>query len=288
MPSGGHKGGWWPTPRDIYRSRWKRFYKRTYRWRSALNHPDNPPPYRQAGQPHDFVPSPMKLQVQIRPTGGLPPWARRGTWGTYLRNSSRYMSPAQFAQDVTGRDYVMRCLDRGSHGGGDTGYGRIEAGISAQNRQHPQAQAQETAAMPEHIRRVLEESAGTVTGGHEFVKTLKDTYDDNDKFYVKRLAELTEEFELVWETRDGRRRRADGDHGIFPYVDEKASLVDDLRLDTILKLRHRTKRRRMPKWIEIQYVTKKWHQQYMRRRHMLKDEAAARHGIVRQAMQQNE
>lgn len=52
----------------------------------------------------------------------------------------------------------------------------------------------------------------------------------------------------------------------FPFIDESASLVDDLHLRDILKLGHRTNSRRLPRWKEIQYEHKKGHRSFLRRR----------------------
>merc|ERR1711953_612786 len=100
----------------------------------------------------------------------------------------------------------------------------------------------------------------------------------------RRLYELCEEKELVWAGGqiDPNRERQDELHsrGHFPRVDEAASPMDDLMLKDILLLRHKTNRRRHPKWIEISYTYKKWHQQYLRRGHMLQDEVKARLSIM--------
>jgi len=108
-----------------------------------------------------------------------------------------------------------------------------------------------------------------------------------ETFAVRRLYELCEEKELVWDRgqqdpHKDRRAEEEQAHGRFPRVDEQASLVDDLQLKDILKLRHKTNRRRHPKWIEITYQYKKWHQQYLRRKAMLEDEVKARMGVIKQ------
>merc|ERR1712129_206794 len=74
------------------------------------------------------------------------------------------------------------------------------------------------------------------------------------------------------------------DRGRFPYVDEKASLIDELNLREILKLRHRTKSRHHPKRKEVRYCFKKWQQQYLRRRHMRKEELKERMGVLKTSL----
>ncbi|CAE7436053.1 unnamed protein product, partial [Symbiodinium necroappetens] len=64
---------------------------------------------------------------------------------------------------------------------------------------------------------------------------------------------------------------------------EKAGLLDELELAEILRLRHKTNSRRLPKWKEIQFWFKKWHRVYLRRRAVKIAEAKARMGVLKQA-----
>merc|ERR1712217_788698 len=97
-----------------------------------------------------------------------------------------------------------------------------------------------------------------------------------DTFPVRRLRELVEEWELVWENGQNnpraaaRRKKASPedegvDRGRFPYIDEQAGLLDELSLNEILRLNYKTKSRHHPKWKEIRYEMKRGHKQYLRR-----------------------
>ncbi|OLP83337.1 hypothetical protein AK812_SmicGene35908 [Symbiodinium microadriaticum] len=72
---------------------------------------------------------------------------------------------------------------------------------------------------------------------------------------------------------------------IFPTSTwEKAGLLDELELAEILRLRHKTNSRRLPKWKEIQFWFKKWHRVYLRRRAVKIAEAKARMGVLKQVI----
>lgn len=269
--------------------------------------PDNSPPHPQpkwgfdqsAEQVFpDGVPSPWVLQYSLANFGGeLPPDARKFSQKAYIWNVKKYMQPAFIAtRNPIGQDLILRCLDAGRKGGADTGYGRAEVG----------ATFDETA--PTYLRDIFEDEAKG-DEAIDFLANLKATqavgsgmkatnYDTSgsstDLFHNRKLFHLLEEKELVWnggqqDVRKMARRGLDGgenskERGHFPYVDEQASLIDDLQLREILRLRHRMNRRRHFKWIEISFQYKKWHRQYLRRRAMMLDEVKARMGVLRQTL----
>jgi len=312
MPRGGHFALWRPNPQaDIYRSRWKRFYKRSYRPRTPMNLPDSSPPHlqpkwgRDANAPHIFpdgIPSPWAMQYSVSNfQNGLPPDAKRFSQKAYEWNSQRFLNPARICRNTIGQDHILRCLDPGRKNGADTGYGRAEVG----------ATWDETG--PTHLRNIFEAEAQRSGNGEEdrldFLRTLKETqpigrganaanYEatkSTDLFHSRRLFMLLEEQEIVWtggqlDLRKMARKGAGGnedstkERGHFPYVDEQASLIDDLQLREILRLRHRINRRRHFKWMEIAYQYKRWHQQYLRRRAVMLDEVKARMGVLRQTL----
>jgi len=110
-------------------------------------------------------------------------------------------------------------------------------------------------------------------------------------FKVRRLMNLLEEQEIVWSSgrrlqtrRAARSRSADDPRGNFPYIDEKAGLLDELDLAEILRVNYKTNSRRLPKWKEIQFWFKKWHRVYLRRRAVKIEEAKARVGVVKQVI----
>lgn len=301
---------WKPTPKDIYKSRWKRFYKRCYRLRSPFNMPDRPPPHEQGNHYTDGVPSPWKLNYSLQNFAErVPPDGMRLAQLTYAENHQRFMAPARACKAPLFQDAVLRCLDAGRRGGGDSGYGRaeVEQWAAEESEAGP---AKTPELVPRHVYVALQAAAarGEAAGGppqrsfalsgEGFLASLR-SETRSDVFPVRRLYALCEEKELVWEggQPDPSRRQkrlstdpeggaAKVDRGRFPYVDEQASLIDELGLREILRLRHRTNSRRHPKWLELRYWYKKWHRQYLRRRQMLKDEVKERMGILKQALPQ--
>lgn len=279
MPRGGHMGLWKPTPKDIYKSRWKRFYKRCYRLRTPGNNVDRPGPHDQSNFVPDGVPSAWKLNYSLQNfTGKKPPDSRRAGFATYRFNIDKYLLPAKLCREGSVADIVHRCLDGGRHGSWHTGLGRLEAtwgrGEFADKRLDEELQ------IPMHIYNQVKKQESDDT-------SQKDS-DVLDMFPVRRLYQLCDEKEIIWDGGLNDPRKYDtaegGPRGRFPYVDDHAGLLDELSLSEILRVSHRTNSRRHPKWKEIQYWFKRWHRMYLRRRHMLKDEVKARMGIMKQAV----
>lgn len=289
MPSGGHRGAWFPQPKDIFKSRWKSFYKRCYRWRSKqLNAADSERPHNQSNDyMKDALAAPWSWQYSsdnFKTDGKVddrPPDSRRTAWKMYQTFSKDYLRPlarcgVQESTGIEGReaqDVIARSLDAGRQGRCDSGLGRAEV-----------APAIQTA--PEHLYNVLLSEYNKSQDEHEeFWKSLA-VNKKHDHFYVRRLRQLCEEYEIVWEKGQADDAAEDNEspRGRFPYIDEQASLVDELSLKSILRLRHKTKRRRSPAWIEAVYQMKRGHKQYLRRREIVKEEVNARQGVVKQAL----
>lgn len=318
MPRGGHFGLWKPVAKDIFRSRWKRFYKRCYRDRATKgNTPDRPGPHLQPNQTPDGVPEPWRLLYSLNNfEAQRPPPDARGI--TLVRETQRiFMQPAMRCVLSSERHAILRALDGGRNGGPESGFGRMETSPWPQNPDH----------VPQHILNVLKANAVGKQQSRAKDGSSRDEDDDDDQteaeqvnqveeqdqvddppdfyaylvgkqdpaalkrahgtFPVRRVQELMEEYTLVW---DGGLKKPrdlaldDGERGHFPFVDEQASLISEMALRDILKVSHRTKSRRHPKWQEIQYEFKRGHQTYLRRRQMLLDEAKSRMGVVRQAL----
>lgn len=191
---------------------------------------------------------------------------------------------------TVGSDYILRILDsagrRVKHRG-HSGVGHPSAGYGGTGLLEDVAPRHLRTAVDKYVTKSSDEKEHD--SGEDFqeqiirsVSQWKGTY----PFIVRRLMALCHQYEMVWYERPPRRRSAGGAHadqgpdrGEFPYVDEQASLLDDQRLDAILRTRHRLNRRRHPKWIEIQYVKKQWHRQYLRRKQMLALEVKERQGL---------
>lgn len=158
--------------------------------------------------------------------------------------------------------------------------------------------------LPRHIYGAILSKAAKDSELGSFMEVLT-LHSQSDVFPVRRLYELCEEKEIAFDGKLEKRPKggasgdggggskgggADGlseqpaDRGRFPYVDEKASLIDELNLREILKLRHKTNSRHHPKWKEVRYCFKKWQQQYLRRRHMQKEELKERLGVLKTSL----
>mmetsp|Transcript_43112 Transcript_43112/g.100475 ORF Transcript_43112/g.100475 Transcript_43112/m.100475 type:complete len:291 (-) Transcript_43112:33-905(-) len=288
MPRGGHLGLWKPLPKDIFRSRWKRFYKRSFRGRTGWNLMDRKPPHIQANMLED-VPSPWKFHIYQKEAiqeGSEKGGSRNAEMSSqhYGKNVLRYLMPAMRCKEGTASDVILRCLDSGRRGTASlSGFGRMEAAWGhnhqtegRKDEQHPPA----TFIVPQHILEEMRPCFGNQTAAH-MVLANRTSF-----FKVRRLMELLEEEEIVWKDgQSGQRRGAkttQDNRGNFPYIDERAGLLDELNLADILRLRHKTNSRRHPKWKEIQFWFKKWHRSYLRRRAINIAEAKARMGVLKQ------
>ncbi|CAE7743827.1 unnamed protein product [Symbiodinium sp. CCMP2592] len=274
MPRGTHRGLWKPLPKDIFKSRWKTFYKRCFRPRSVGNTVDRRPPHIQATFTED-VPSPWKFHLYPNQAGNdLIAPIDNSAFKAYGNVVGTYLKPAYDASEGTASDVVLRCLDAGRRGSGSlSGLGRPEA-VSG---------TRDIELAPQHIRAQLTKLCG---------KTPEEVIAKQTRFFkVRRLMNLLEEQEIVWtsgrrlQTRlAARSRSADDPRGNFPYIDEKAGLLDELDLAEILRVNYKTNSRRLPKWKEIQFWFKKWHRVYLRRRAVRIEEAKARMGVVKQVI----
>uniref|UniRef100_A0A7S1M8V0 Uncharacterized protein n=1 Tax=Alexandrium catenella TaxID=2925 RepID=A0A7S1M8V0_ALECA len=298
MPRGGHMGLWKATPKDIFKSRWKRFYKRCYRPRTSGNAVDRAPPHEHGMNPNDPLASPWRLHYSLSNfMGGLPTDARRSGYNAYKDNVRRYMTPSYKCTSPEARNIVLRCLDRGQQGVCDSGLGRVETAkwkpASDTDRSASASSFEPPGHVPAHLFRIIDGEAERSSESKQFLELLQSPESQKaETFVVRRLYQLCEEWELVWEggLNDPRRPRPqkqlpDGqevkDRGRFPFVDEQASLIDELGLRDILRLAHRTKSRRHPKWREAAYWYKKCHSQYLRRKAILDEEVKQRMGALK-------
>eukprot|EP00929_Paragymnodinium_shiwhaense_P108460 TRINITY_DN7477_c0_g2_i1.p1 TRINITY_DN7477_c0_g2~~TRINITY_DN7477_c0_g2_i1.p1 ORF type:complete len:313 (-),score=54.44 TRINITY_DN7477_c0_g2_i1:54-992(-) len=308
MPRGGHNGAWIALPQNFFRSRWKRFYKRSYRWSSrgiSVNGVNRPGPHDQAkGVYPDPMPELWRLQYSdVNYSDKLPRDQRQAGWEMFKRNEQKLFRPAERCEDPIGRDLILRSLDPGwRFRGGDSGLGRpelttkdvISANLEAdrendndgadQSRDRRQlARGNDFNALPSHIFYVMK--ARSSEKKHDDEKDLLRRLGSGvHRHFPRRLYELCEEKEIVWapgQKLDAEKEEAAGGHGRFPRIDEQASLVDNLGLPEILRLRHKTKSRHHPKWARIQRQFDKWQAQYESRRVVVKAEQKARISIIK-------
>jgi len=284
MPA--RKGKWVKclTPKDIFRSRWKRFYKRCHRFRTAgVNTLDaslsTPPKYD-----HDSVPSPWRLHYSpLNYNGdysGYPLDQKLSGAYLYAKSFKKYMSPADQCNNDAARDAIMRCLDAGRRGGAESGLGRpvVFVGIS----EEPSVPG--TEHLHEIIKGFIEESKQDQN--EAFKKALRT---ESDVFAVRRLYEVCDEWETVWEkAANNTDDENSDDEGRFPYVNEDATLVGQVRMNDILRVRHRTNWSSKPYWVEYRYQKKKRKQKYLRLRHVKKEEEKRAANIVQNMMEDDE
>ncbi|CAK0790416.1 unnamed protein product, partial [Prorocentrum cordatum] len=293
--------------KDIFRSRWKRFYKRCYRPRTRGKTVDLPPPHEQGKLNTDGVPAPWKLRVSVQ-DAEMPPESRRLAWQLYRSNFYDYTRGEQWSKsnqlqqmqalgDAHALNHVLRCLDPGIRRRCDSGYGR------------PETMAEFSPdSVPEHVYNEIAERAKQEGGkAQEFLDNLQGMAGMKEggfeTFPEARFYELCEENETLWhEVAVNARGRPLGDwqgprgaeqqgdaargpdRGHFPYIDEQAALVDELRLDEVLRLRHRRSERRHPKWIEKAYQAKPRHEKYLHQRAISLDEIKERMGVLKQGI----
>ncbi|CAJ1413870.1 unnamed protein product [Effrenium voratum] len=294
MPRGGHMGLWKPLPRDIFKSRWKRFFKRCWRPRSGGNQVDRAGPHIQ-GDYWEAVPSPWKLHLR-EPSKAAGADAYKDGAGAnsslkvYRRNQASYLRPAMMCREGTASDIILRCLDAGRRSSFSlTGLGKLEAAwFNVPESGNPRQETAWEDAAPRHILDELEKviKERKETSSQEPYEVLASP---SNNFKVRRLFELCEEKEIVWDGGQiGARRRTGREEaskrGNFPYIDEQAGLLDELNLDEILRLRHKTKSRRLPKWKAISWWFKRWHRVYLRRRAMVIEEVKATEGVSKKAL----
>lgn len=319
MPRGGHNGIWRPTPKDIFKSRWKRWYKRSYLSRSGDNDYANnavdrrPTPQDASKKLHlpDGTGSLWRLNThsfgekdpQDMERGG-PGRSRFAAYQMYKDNRDTYLKPFSNAQSPMWAETVIRCLDRerhGSHSG--ESFGQSSASWEPDSDSVSYLTAAIRSAKEEAASRFLSApNSHNVDSDYEVqsyeVQTATPRSPPEKKevvrplpgpYLVRRLYGLCDEYELVW--RKGQRPlepredENEGTRGRFPYVDEQHSALGDLNLSDILRVNHRIKSRRHPRWKEAVYLFKKARAQYLIRRQVCKDEAKARQGVMKQVLQ---
>ncbi|CAK9043171.1 unnamed protein product [Durusdinium trenchii] len=100
--------------------------------------------------------------------------------------------------------------------------------------------------------------------------------------------QLCAEKEMVYDPslprRSSSREEGNETRGHFPYIDERVSMLDEVTLDKILRIRHKTNSRRHPKWQEIQYWIKRWHRFYLRRRAVKRAEERGTEAQLKKAL----
>jgi len=139
-----------------------------------------------------------------------------------------------------------------------------------------------------HIRAIERELGNTVSPSSSALdrtkhKTEREEEQLNNELWRsmshRRIYRLCHQYETIWKPHfraedvgqgGGGKDDLDGSADSFPYVEETASLVPDLSLKNILHSRHKTRSRRHPKWLEVKWFQRKWHNMYLHRRRVVR------------------
>ena len=148
-----------------------------------------------------------------------------------LRSEMTYLLPAMKCVEER-RNVILESLERSRL---QEGVPKQFSGVGLVHRSR--------AAIPEHILSIMREvdsvaSENLVRSGVE-------------SFPVKRLWGIVKEYEKVWQKQGGSRRtnvEEASKHGPFPYVEEKAAVLQELTQSQIFKTRHRVTSDSHPKW----------------------------------------
>jgi len=137
----------------------------------------------------------------------------------------------------------------------------------------------------------------TIASAHENLKPLIKDYetdkdaisggDQHTSFIMHRLQRLLAQYDHYWQDKKATRAFVEGREPPptqLPYIDEQASVLQSMMLKDVLFTRHRTRRRRHPKWVEIEWVFKKWHRAYLHKRRIAREEAKEKLGIRKSSL----
>ncbi|CAK9045781.1 Hypothetical protein SCF082_LOCUS25855, partial [Durusdinium trenchii] len=231
------------------------------------------------GRYWDGVPSAWKLHIEVPDEGfadlKTPSERWRGS------NHKRYLRPVKECSEGTPSDVILRCLDAGRHGSMSlTGFGKLEAAWPWDTDQQPCTEHDLSA--PKHIYRELQ----ALIGSKQVLRAVFQS--PSNTFGVRRIMQLCAEKEMVYDPslprRSSSREEGNETRGHFPYIDERVSMLDEVTLDKILRIRHKTNSRRHPKWQEIQYWIKRWHRFYLRRRAVKRAEERGTEAQLKKAL----
>lgn len=152
----------------------------------------------------------------------------------YSRAEALYMVAFNRAIDQR-RHYIMESLDRSV---GDDGGARSTSGYGLEPRR-----SEGVSSVP-HLRRILEETDKQFAEQLDGVKL--------ETFPLKRLYSITQLYESVWKPSSRRSRNAvaagDDNRGPFPFVDDRATVLNELTKQHIMQSRHRVNSENHPKW----------------------------------------
>eukprot|EP00397_Hematodinium_sp_SG-2012_P050184 GEMP01058209.1.p1 GENE.GEMP01058209.1~~GEMP01058209.1.p1 ORF type:complete len:257 (+),score=23.62 GEMP01058209.1:119-889(+) len=242
MPRGGHHGGWFPFPNPKmgileHRPAWKKFAG----------------PQRVPGQKGAFLKQSWVLNVNKDPkvNVNLPSRDENNIKDMYEANRTMLALPLQWLSDeCPSISNKWRCLSRSLD---------FDRGLARNEYVNVDATS--------HFNIIADSPK-------------KGYWDDPTKFWQilanRRMYRLCQQYQTTWKPwTPPTESKHDNKEDAFPYVDENASVMADLGLKDILHSRHKTRTRRHPKWVEIQWWLRKWKNAYLHRRRIkiVEDEA---------------
>ncbi|CAD7967068.1 unnamed protein product [Amoebophrya sp. A25] len=109
-------------------------------------------------------------------------------------------------------------------------------------------------------------------------------------FLVHKLQRLIARAELYWIDQRSTCLALDPQKGdnVLPFIDENAVAMNTLSVSDILYMKHRTRRRHHPYWVEIDRVHRNWKKHHLHNNRVAKEEARARVGAFRKAQELQE
>jgi hypothetical protein len=163
----------------------------------------------------------------------------------YLRSELLYMLPALRGIDSK-RNVMLECLERSVH---ESGSSKQYSGFGSDAIKWRRSPGHELQAP--HIFNVY----------REVDDKMADALNSStvDSFPIKRLYNLCNIYDSVWNPQSSRRSRgraagepstvaSSDSRGPFPYVDDRATVLNELTKSHIQQLRHRVNSENHPKW----------------------------------------
>lgn len=126
---------------------------------------------------------------------------------------------------------ILECLERSKL---QEGVGKQFSGLGLAHRSR--------ASLPDHLVKIFQEE--DMGAAENLIRA------QTEVFPIKRVFNLAREYTSVWQRPERRdfSRKVVGERGPFPYVDERAAVLQELTKAQIYKTRHRVNSDSHPKW----------------------------------------
>lgn len=168
-----------------------------------------------------------------------PPGAQR-TSALYARAESLYLMPSRRCEERR-RNYILECLERSRS---ETGSLRTYSGIGSSYGSNS-IDRQTSVNQASHITKIYSEMDSAIT---ERIKLVAP-----ESYGIKRLRSICHIYERVWQPSSHKQRGQTSDsnvrdRGVFPYVDDTATVLSELTKQNIMRFRHRVNGNNHPIW----------------------------------------